>query len=97
MELSRPEYWSGKPFPALGDLHKPEIEPGPSALQVDSLSTELSRNPVIEQASKSDYNEGFPGFSDSKQSNRGPGDPRSTPGSGRAPGVEMATHFGILL
>ena len=27
MELSRPEYWSGKPFPSPGDLPDPGIEP----------------------------------------------------------------------
>jgi len=26
MELSRQEYWSGMPFPSLGDLPNPEIE-----------------------------------------------------------------------
>ena len=28
MEFSRPEYWSGYPFPSPGDLPKPEIKPG---------------------------------------------------------------------
>ena len=27
MEFSRPEYWSGLPFPSLGDLPDPGIEP----------------------------------------------------------------------
>ena len=31
------EYWSGLPFPSPGDLPDPEIEPGPPALQADSL------------------------------------------------------------
>ena len=26
-ELSRPEYWSGQPFPSPGDLPNPGIEP----------------------------------------------------------------------
>ena len=26
MEFSRPEYWSGKPFPSPGDLPNPRIE-----------------------------------------------------------------------
>ena len=39
MGFSRQEYWSGLPFPSLGDLPDPEIEPGSPALQVDS--TEL--------------------------------------------------------
>ena len=40
MEFSRPEYWSGKPFPSLGDLPNPEIEPRSPALQADSLPVE---------------------------------------------------------
>ena len=36
MEFSRQEYWSGLPFPSLGDLHHPGIELMSSALQVDS-------------------------------------------------------------
>ena len=30
--FSRQEYWSGLPFPSLGDLPKPGIEPGSPAL-----------------------------------------------------------------
>ena len=37
--LSRQEYWSGLPFPLLGDLPDPGIEPRSSALQVDSLQS----------------------------------------------------------
>ena len=37
MEFSRPEYWSGLPFPSPGDLPKPGIKPRSSTLQVDSL------------------------------------------------------------
>ena len=40
MEFSRPEYWSGQPFPSPGDLPNPGIEPGSPALQVDSLPAE---------------------------------------------------------
>ena len=39
MGFSRQEYWSGLPFPSPRDLPKPRIEPGPPALQVDSLLT----------------------------------------------------------
>ena len=45
MEFSRPEYWGGKPFSSPGDLPDPGIEPGPPAMQVDSLPTELSGKP----------------------------------------------------
>ena len=39
-EFSRPEYWSGQPFPSPGNLPNPGIEPRSPALQVDSLSSE---------------------------------------------------------
>ena len=42
MEFSRQEYWSGWPFPSLGDLPEPGIDPRSPALQVDSLPFELS-------------------------------------------------------
>ena len=38
MELSRQEYWSRLPFPSLGDLPDPGIEPGPPPLLADSKS-----------------------------------------------------------
>ena len=41
MGFSREEYWSGLPFPSLGDLPDPGIKPKSPALQADSLSTEL--------------------------------------------------------
>ena len=41
MEFSRPEYWSGWPFPSPGDLPNSGIEPRSPALQVDSLPAEL--------------------------------------------------------
>ena len=41
MEFSRPEYWSVKPFPSPGDLPNPGMEPRSTALQADSLPTEL--------------------------------------------------------
>ena len=40
MEFSRPEYWSGLPFPPPGDLPDPRIEPVSSALQAGSSPTE---------------------------------------------------------
>ena len=45
--FSRHEYWNGLPFPSPGDLHDPGIEPGSSALQVDSLQSEPPGNPQI--------------------------------------------------
>ena len=43
MEFSRPEYWSGKPFPSPGDLPNPGIEPRSPALQADSLTEPLGK------------------------------------------------------
>ena len=40
MGVSRQEYWSGVPFPSLGDLPDPGIEPGSPELQADSLPSE---------------------------------------------------------
>ena len=40
MEFSRPEYWSGYPFPSPGDLPHPGIELRSPALQADSLPAE---------------------------------------------------------
>ena len=35
MDFSRQEYWSGLPFPSLGDFSDPEIESKSPALQAD--------------------------------------------------------------
>ena len=40
MEFSRPEYYSGQPFPSPGDLPNPEIKLRSPALQADSLPAE---------------------------------------------------------
>ena len=45
VEFSRPEYWSGWPFPSAGDLPNPRIVPGSPALQVDSWAAELPGKP----------------------------------------------------
>ena len=47
MDFSRPEYWSGQPFPSPTDLPDPGVELGFPALQADSLQTELSGKPPI--------------------------------------------------
>ena len=62
MEFSRPEYWSGEPFPSPGDLLDPRIEPRAPALQADSLPAEppgkpfnicyLLKNPVKESRNR---------------------------------------------
>ena len=44
MEFSRQEHWSGLPFPSPGDLPDPGLEPRSTALQAESLPTELPLN-----------------------------------------------------
>ena len=54
MGFSRPEYWSGLPFPSLGDLPDPGIKPGSPTLQADSLPSEPpgSQYFVLEEVTK---------------------------------------------
>ena len=40
-------YWSGLPFPSPGDLPNPGMEPGPPALQEDSLPSEPQGKPFL--------------------------------------------------
>ena len=50
MEFSRPEYWSGYPFPSPGDLPNPGVEPRSPTLQADSLLSEpLWKPPLTSQ------------------------------------------------
>ena len=46
MGVSRPEYWSGWPFPSPGDLSNPGIEPRSPTLQPDSLPSEPPGKPM---------------------------------------------------
>ena len=45
MEFSRPECWSGYPFPSPGDLPNPGIKPTSSTLQAESLPAEPQGKP----------------------------------------------------
>ena len=45
MKFSRPEYWSGWPFPSPGDLLNPGIEPRSPTPQADSLPAEPAGKP----------------------------------------------------
>ena len=45
MEFSRPEYWSGQPFPSPVDLPNPGTEPRSPALHGDSLPAEPPGKP----------------------------------------------------
>ena len=40
MKFSKQEYWSGLPFPSLGDLPDPGIEPASPALASGLFTTE---------------------------------------------------------
>ena len=44
-ESSRPEYWSGQPFPSPGNLPNPGIKPRSPTLQVDSSPSEPPGKP----------------------------------------------------
>ena len=48
VEFSRPEYWSGLPFPSPGDLPNPGIELQSPTLQADSLPSEPPGKPLKE-------------------------------------------------
>ena len=52
MELSRPEYWSGRPLPSPGDLANPGTKPRSPTLQADSLPSELPRKPHFLQGGR---------------------------------------------
>ena len=45
MGFSRPEYWSGLPFPSPGNLPVPGNEPRSPELQADSLPSEPPEKP----------------------------------------------------
>ena len=46
MEFSRPEHWSGQPFPSPGHLPNPGMEPRSPTLQADSLPAEPPGKPI---------------------------------------------------
>ena len=47
MKFSRQEYWSGELFLSPRNISKPGIEPGPLALQANSLPSEPYRKPCL--------------------------------------------------
>ena len=49
MEFSRPEYWSGQPFPSPGDLPNPGMEPGSPALQAAFVPAEPLEKPFLKE------------------------------------------------
>ena len=46
MEFSRPEYWSGQPFPSPGNLPNPGIKPRSPTLQTGYLPAEPQGKPM---------------------------------------------------
>ena len=69
MKFSRPEYWSGYPFPSLRDPANPGIEPRSPALQADSLPAEPQGKPKNTGVGSLSLLQGiFP----TQESNRGP-------------------------
>ena len=46
MGFSRQEYWSGVPFPSIGTLPDPGIEPRSPALQAEALTSEPPGKPI---------------------------------------------------
>ena len=46
MTFSRQKYWGELPFPSLGDLPDPGVEPGSPTLQQDSLLSEPPGKPI---------------------------------------------------
>ena len=61
MEIPRQEYWSGLPFPSLGDLPNPGIEPGSPAWQVNSLPLSHQGSPDTETQTGNSDAEGSSG------------------------------------
>ena len=75
MEFSRPEYWSGYPFPSPGDLPDPGIKP-------ESLMSPALAGGFFTTCSTW----GFPDSSVGKESTCSAGDPSLIPGSGWSAG-----------
>ena len=48
MEFSKPEYWTGYPFPSPGDRPNPGIKPRSPTLQADSSPAEPQGKPSEE-------------------------------------------------
>ena len=74
--FSRQEYWNGLPFPPLGDLPDPGIEPESPALAGRFFTTVPPGNPL----------EKHPWWFSSKESIWNAGDLGLIPGLGRSPG-----------
>ena len=80
MEFPRQEYWSGLPFASPRDLPHPGIKHRLSALQADSLPTELLGKPMFIHYWR------LPWWLSCKKSSCNAGDLGSNPGLGISPG-----------
>ena len=87
MEFSRPEYWSGWPFPSPGDLPNPGIKSRSPAFQADSLPAEPRGMPNMYLYTYNMYVRVFPGGSRVKNTPANAGDTHSISGLTRSPGV----------
>ena len=56
VEFSRPEYWSGLPFPSPGDLPNPGIKPRTPALKANSLSSQPSTPGILDWSNRTEGN-----------------------------------------
>ena len=72
MGFSRQEYWSGLPCSSSGYLSDPGIEPGPPALQANSLPSKPPGKPYICSVQFSSVTQSYPTLCDPMN--------RSTPG-----------------
>ena len=64
--FSGQEYWSGLPFPSLGDLPNPGIKPRSPTLQADALPPEPSGKPNLSAKLLPRVPDGHPGHPGSK-------------------------------
>ena len=83
MEFSRQKYWNRLPFPSLGDLPDPGIEPWSPALQADSLP--LSHQGSQDALRITQNALGLPRWLSGEEPACQAGDVGLVPGSGRLP------------
>ena len=93
MGFSRLEYWSGLPFPSLGDLPSPGIEPkSPASPALQAILLLLSHPGRSQRVDSENFSHiphvwvYVPNSSVGKEPACNAGDPGSIPGSGRSAG-----------
>ena len=101
MELSRPEYWSGYPFPSPGDLPNPGIKPG--LLHCRRILYRLSHkgSPLVEVGREVEVGSPFVEGKRETGSQRRGTHPESNSSKGRSwdqdPGLTTGSHTALLL